>query len=60
MSDDPESAKDVAVVVQVLQEALTVMDNHDPDRNPARCMRQLKRLFGNSNFRAAIRRFHCR
>src|SRR5688572_16902017 len=36
MSDDPESAKDVAVVVQVLQEALTVMDNPDPDRNPAR------------------------
>jgi hypothetical protein len=42
--------------VQALQEAISVIDDHDPDRNPARCMRQLRRLFDNISLRAAIRR----
>lgn len=48
--------KDLELVVHVLQEAFAVIDDHDPDRNPARCMRQLRRLFDNVNVRAAIRR----
>jgi hypothetical protein len=50
------SPKDLELIVHVLQEAFTVIDDHDPDRNPARCMRQLRRLFDNINVRAAIRR----
>ncbi len=50
------SSKDLELVVHVLQEAFSVIDDHDPDRNPARCMRQLRRLFDNANVRAAIRR----
>ena len=56
MSDGPEPSKDLKLVVQVLQEALTVIDDNDPERNPVRCMRQLRRLFDNSNLRGAIRR----
>jgi hypothetical protein len=56
MSDAPEPSKDLELVVQVLQEALSVIDDNDPDRNPARCMRQLRRLMDNSNLRSAIRR----
>jgi hypothetical protein len=49
-------AKDVGLVVRALQEAISVIDDHDPDRNPARCMRQLRRLFDNVSLRAAARR----
>ena len=56
MSDDPEPSQDLAVVVQVLHEALEVIDDHDPDRNPARCMRQLRRLLNNSHLRSAVKR----
>lgn len=58
---DPErradrASKDLALVVHALTEALEVIDIHDPDRNPVRCMRQLRRLLDNSNLRAAVRR----
>jgi tRNA C32,U32 (ribose-2'-O)-methylase TrmJ len=50
------TSKDLETVVNALQEAISVIDDHDPDRNPARCMRQLRRLFDNISLRAAIRR----
>jgi hypothetical protein len=50
------ASKDLELVVNALQEAISVIDDHDPDRNPARCMRQLRRLFENINLRAAMRR----
>jgi len=50
------ASKDLELVVQALLEAFSVMDDHDPDRNPARCMRQLRRLFDNASLRAAARR----
>ncbi len=50
------ASKDLALVVQALQDAFAVIDDHDPDRNPARCMRQLRRLFDNISLRAATRR----
>jgi tRNA C32,U32 (ribose-2'-O)-methylase TrmJ len=50
------ASKDLELVVSALQEALSVIDDHDPDRNPARCMRQLRRLFDNVSLRAAMRR----
>ena len=50
------SAKDLELIVHALQEALTVIDDYDPDRNPARCMRQLRRLLDNAGVRAAIMR----
>ena len=53
---DDTTAKDLELVVHALQEAISVIDDHDPDRNPARCMRQLRRLFDNITLRAAIRR----
>jgi hypothetical protein len=49
-------SKDLELVLHVLQEAFAVIDDHDPDRNPARCMRQLRRLLDNTNVRAAMRR----
>jgi hypothetical protein len=49
-------ANDLEVVVHALEEAFTVIDDFDPDRNPARCMRQLRRLFDNSKLRMAVRR----
>jgi hypothetical protein len=49
-------SKDLDLVVRALQEAISVIDDHDPDRNPARCMRQLRRLFDNISLRAAMRR----
>ena len=49
-------SKDLELVVQALLEAFSVIDDHDPDRNPARCMRQLRRLFDNISLRAAARR----
>ncbi len=49
-------SKDLELVVHVLQEAFSIIDDHDPDRNPARCMRQLRRLFDNIAVRAAARR----
>ena len=48
--------KHMALVVRALLEAFSVIDDHDPDRNPARCMRQLRRLFDNVSVRAAARR----
>lgn len=50
------ASKDLELVVQAILEAFSVMDDHDPDRNPARCMRQLRRLFDNVSLRAAARR----
>jgi hypothetical protein len=47
---------DLEVVVLALEQALSVIDDFDPDRNPARCMRQLRRLFDNPKLRAAVRR----
>jgi hypothetical protein len=53
----PETAsKDLELVVRALQEAFAVIDDHDPDRNPARCMRQLRRLLDNISLRTAARR----
>jgi hypothetical protein len=53
-ADQPPN--DLEVVVHALEEALTVIDDFDPDRNPARCMRQLRRLFDNPKIRIAVRR----
>jgi hypothetical protein len=53
---DDMASKDLELVVQALLEAFSVIDDHDPDRNPARCMRQLRRLFDNVSVRAAARR----
>jgi hypothetical protein len=53
-ADQPPN--DLELVVHALEEALTVIDDFDPDRNPARCMRQLRRLFDNSKLRMAVRR----
>jgi hypothetical protein len=53
---DDMASKDLELVVQAILEAFSVMDDHDPDRNPARCMRQLRRLFDNVSLRAAARR----
>jgi len=50
------TSKDLELVVQALLEAFSVIDDHDPDRNPARCMRQLRRLLENISLRAAARR----
>jgi len=53
----PDAAsKDLDLLVHALQGALGVIDDHDPDRNPVRCMRQLRRLLDNSNVRAAVKR----
>jgi hypothetical protein len=49
-------SKDLELMVHVLQQAIAVIDDCDPDRNPARCMRQLRRLFDNPNLRVAITR----
>lgn len=48
--------KDLETIVLALEQALSVIDDFDPDRNPARCMRQLRRLFDNPKVRAAVRR----
>jgi hypothetical protein len=50
------SSRDLEIIVQALQEALTVIDDHDPVRNPARCMRQIRRLLDDANLRIAVRR----
>ena len=50
----PEPPKDLEVLVHVLREALTVIDDHDPDRNPNRCMRQIRRLLDKPALRVAI------
>jgi hypothetical protein len=53
----PDTAsKDRELVVHALQEAFAIIDEHDADRNPARCMRQLRRLFNNARLRAALSR----
>ncbi|MPZ40414.1 MAG: hypothetical protein GEU95_20655 [Rhizobiales bacterium] len=50
------SSRDLELVLHALQEAFAIIDEPNSDRNPARCMRQLRRLFGNPNLRAAITR----
>jgi hypothetical protein len=50
------SSKDLELLVHALQQAVTVIDECDPDRNPARCMRQLRRLLDNTDLRIAIAR----
>ena len=50
------SSKDLEIIIQALQEAITVIDDHDPVRNPARCMRQIRRLLDDVNLRIAVRR----
>jgi hypothetical protein len=50
------SSKDLEIMLHALQEAVTVIDDFDPDRNPARCMRQLRRLLDNTDLRIAIAR----
>ena len=50
------ASKDMELVVRALLAAFSVIDDHDPDRNPARCMRQLRRLFDNVSVRATARR----
>ena len=50
------SSKDLELMVHALQQAVTVIDDCDPDRNPARCMRQLRRLLDNTDLRVAIAR----
>lgn len=50
------ASKDQELVVRALLDAFSVIDDHDPDRNPARCMRQLRRLLDNISVRAAARR----
>lgn len=50
------SLKDLELMVLALQEAVTVIDDFDPDRNPARCMRQIRRLLDNTDLRIAIAR----
>lgn len=52
-----ESSNDLELLVHALQEALTVIDDHDPDRNPARCMRQVRRILSNPDLRVAVTRF---
>ena len=49
-------AKDRELILDALQESLRVIDHYDADRNPARCMRQLRRIFDNPELRAAITR----
>jgi hypothetical protein len=51
-----EPSTDVELVVDTLEQALEIIDEQDPYRNPARCMRRLRRLFDNSALRAAVRR----
>jgi hypothetical protein len=51
-----KSPKDLDLVVQALDEAFMVIDDFDPDRNPARCMRHLRRLLSNADLRVAVRR----
>jgi hypothetical protein len=48
--------KDLEILVQALREALTVIDDHDPIRNPSRCMRQIRRLLDNTDLRFAVTR----
>jgi hypothetical protein len=50
------SAKDLELIVHALQEAITVIDDYDPARNPARCMRQIRRLLDDPNVRLAVER----
>jgi tRNA C32,U32 (ribose-2'-O)-methylase TrmJ len=52
----PHPSSDLAVVVAALEEALTIIDDHAPDRNPTRCMRQLRRLLNNSHLRSVVKR----
>ena len=50
------SSKDLELIVKTLQLAVTVIDDHDPDRNPVRCMRQLRRLLNDTDLRVAMAR----
>jgi tRNA C32,U32 (ribose-2'-O)-methylase TrmJ len=51
-----EPHRDLEVLVHVLREALTVIDDHDPHRNPNRCMRQIRRLLDKPTLRVAVTR----
>jgi hypothetical protein len=50
------SNTDLQLMVHALEAALMVIDDHDPDRNPARCTRQIRRILDNPDLRIAIRR----
>lgn len=50
------SSKDLELIVHALQEAITVIDDYDPVRNPARCMRQIRRLLDDPKLRMAVER----
>lgn len=52
----PDPTADLEVLVNVLREALTVIDDHDPHRNPNRCMRQIRRLLDKPALRVAVTR----
>lgn len=52
----PEPPKDLEVILHVLREALTVIDDYDPVRNPSRCMRQIRRLLDKPALRVAVTR----
>ena len=51
-----EPRTDVELVVHTIEQAFEIVDEHDSHRNPARCMRQFRRLFDNIALRAAVRR----
>ena len=50
------SSKDLEIILHALREAISVIDQHDPVRNPARCMRQIRRLLDDVSVRVAVRR----
>ena len=50
------SLKDLELIAHALQEAITVIDDYDPARNPARCMRQIRRLLDDPKLRLAVER----
>jgi len=50
------SSKDLELIAHALQEAITVIDDYDPARNPARCMRQIRRLLDDPKLRMAVER----
>jgi hypothetical protein len=52
----PEPLKDLEVLVNVMREALSIIDDHDPHRNPNRCMRQIRRLLDKPALRVALTR----
>jgi hypothetical protein len=51
-----EPSTDVELVVNTIEQVFEIIDEQHTYRNPARCMRRLRRLFDNSTLRAAVRR----